>query len=61
MRQARDLHDQRYRIGQQRHPEVHEESQDLSERAIGPEAHLHGNPGSIEEMDSFHSTLEASP
>ena len=54
-----DLHDQRDRIGQQRDSQVHAEPQDLPERRVGPEAHVHGDSRGVEEVDDADPSLEA--
>jgi transposase-like protein len=44
-----------------RDSQVHPQPEDLSERNLGTEADLHGDPGGVEEMDATDPPLEASP
>jgi transposase-like protein len=58
---AGDLHDQRHRKRQQRDSQVHAEPQDLSQRGVGPEADLHGDPRGLSQVDHADPPLESGP
>ncbi len=49
-----DLDDQCDRVGEQRDPKVHPQPEDLSERGVGIEDHVHGDSRGVEEMDDAH-------
>jgi len=56
-----DLDHQRDRVGEQRDPKVHSKQEDLSERGVGLENHVHGDPRGVEEMEDADQELEGGP